>query len=512
MAITRVLNGRNVFSRIALSGLLLLTMAATLHISAFTAQAAQASLSWAATTTNTDGTPATKLAGYKLHIGSASRSYTQEIDVGNSTSYSTSNLVDGSTYYFAVTAYDTSGIESAYSNETTKSFASLPVTHRITATAGGGGTVTALNNSKVSVATSGSTTITSVTVSNGATQAFAIAAAAGYAVSDVKVDGASVGRITSYSFSNVKADHTISATFAATTTSASYSISASATSGGTISPSGARSVTAGGSASYTITPATGYKIAGVSVDGASVGAVATYTFSNVTANHTISATFAAATTTAGYSISASSTAGGTISPAGTRSVSAGGSVTYTITPATGFKIAYVLVDGASKGVASTYTFSNVNANHTIKAGFYLFANNSAGALYAASTGVSYLTDSRYSGGAISSVTTTIPGTNDSKLYQSWRYGNFSYSIPAPNGIYEVKLKFAENLKKAAGQRVFNVLMQGTTVISNLDLYSRAKNAAYDVIIPVTVTNGVLNIKFASVIGNAQVNGILVTAK
>jgi hypothetical protein len=73
-----------------------------------------------------------------------------------------------------------------------------------------------------------------------------------------------------------------------------YTISASAATGGSISPSGAVSVTQGGSKSFTITANSGYKIKDVLVDGASVGAVSTYTFSNVTSSHTISAVFESA--------------------------------------------------------------------------------------------------------------------------------------------------------------------------------------------------------------------------
>lgn len=57
------------------------------------------------------------LAGYKLYYGTSSGSYQQSINVGNLTQYSLSNLQDGVTYYFAVTAYDTEGNESGYSNE-----------------------------------------------------------------------------------------------------------------------------------------------------------------------------------------------------------------------------------------------------------------------------------------------------------------------------------------------------------------------------------------------------------
>jgi len=50
-------------------------------------------------------------------------------------------------------------------------------------------------------------------------------------------------------------------------------------------------VASGTDKTYTITPAAGYHVADVLVDGASVGAVTSYTFTAVTTPHTISATF-----------------------------------------------------------------------------------------------------------------------------------------------------------------------------------------------------------------------------
>ncbi len=57
------------------------------------------------------------LAGYKLYYGTSSRSYSQNVNVGNLTLYTLAGLQAGVTYYFAVTAYDTEGNESDYSNE-----------------------------------------------------------------------------------------------------------------------------------------------------------------------------------------------------------------------------------------------------------------------------------------------------------------------------------------------------------------------------------------------------------
>ena len=76
-----------------------------------------------------------------------------------------------------------------------------------------------------------------------------------------------------------------------TTSLPTYNITATAGAGGSISPPGDTAVGETDSQSYTITPAFGYDIADVVVDNASVGASPTYTFSNVTATHTIASSF-----------------------------------------------------------------------------------------------------------------------------------------------------------------------------------------------------------------------------
>ncbi len=73
-----------------------------------------ATLSWMP---NTDS----DLAGYKIYVGTASGVYGTPVDVGNVTTYTIGNLKVGSTYYFAVTAYDQNKNESPYSGEVSKS-------------------------------------------------------------------------------------------------------------------------------------------------------------------------------------------------------------------------------------------------------------------------------------------------------------------------------------------------------------------------------------------------------
>ncbi len=83
-----------------------------------------------------------------------------------------------------------------------------------------------------------------------------------------------------------------SATRTVTVNPAALTINATAGANGTITPSGAVSVASGASQTFTITPNPGYTLASVTVDGVNQGALASYTFSNVTAGHSISAAFA----------------------------------------------------------------------------------------------------------------------------------------------------------------------------------------------------------------------------
>jgi hypothetical protein len=113
---------------------------------------------------------------------------------------------------------------------------------------------------------------------------------ANYLVSDVNVDGTSVGAVNSYTFSDVTADHTISVTYIRT-----YMITPSAGANGSISPPSPIVLRAGESQTFDITPNFGYKVQNVVVNGVSVGAVGTYTVSGISADTTVAATFVADT-------------------------------------------------------------------------------------------------------------------------------------------------------------------------------------------------------------------------
>jgi hypothetical protein len=74
-------------------------------------------LSWGASASS-------DVVGYRVYYGSASGSYVQArgagINTGSTTGYTASGLLAGRSYFFAVTAYDAAGNESAFSSEVSK--------------------------------------------------------------------------------------------------------------------------------------------------------------------------------------------------------------------------------------------------------------------------------------------------------------------------------------------------------------------------------------------------------
>jgi hypothetical protein len=138
--------------------------------------------------------------------------------------------------------------------------------------------------------------------------------------------------------------------------------------------------------------------------------------------------------------------------------------------------------------------------------------NAGGGAYTDSLGQAWLADTGYQQGGSSSTTASITGTSDPTLYQTEHYSTGStltYQFSVPNGTYTVNLKFAEIYYTSAGHRVFDVILNGTTVRSHLDVFATAGggNIALDLAYPVTVANGQVTITLGAVLGFAKINAI-----
>ncbi|MBS4016280.1 MAG: SBBP repeat-containing protein, partial [Candidatus Latescibacteria bacterium] len=209
-----------------------------------------------------------------------------------------------------------------------------------------------------------------IVVNYGSDTLFTFAPAIGYHLDSLMVDGINHGAdSTSYEFTSIDDDHTIDAYFSIN----AYTITASASTGGTIIPIGAISVNYGEDTTFSIVPDIGHHLDSLLVDGINHGADSTsYEFTSIDDDHTIAVYFLINT----YTITASASTGGTIIPIGAISVNYGEDTTFSIIPDIGHHLDSLLVDGINHGADSTaFTFENITDDHTITAYFSINTYN-----------------------------------------------------------------------------------------------------------------------------------------
>jgi hypothetical protein len=289
--------------------------------------------------------------------------------------------------------------------------------------------------------------------------------------------------------------------------------------------------------------AVGVTIAGLNLTGATINAPTGITVSGVTVTaSSITATFTISGTAPTGPQSVTVTAGGvtsnavtfTVNPApaltsitpnnGTQGTAVGVTIVgsnltgATINPPTGITVSGVTVTSTS--ITATFTISStaptgpqsvtvtvggVTSNpviFTVNSSFTPIRINAGGAAYTDTMGNVWSADSNYSGGTAASTTNTIAGTPDQPLYQHWRgapdTGPLTYTFTGiPNGSRTVVLDFSDTSATAAGQRWFNVTINGVTVLSNFDIYQTVgANRALSQSFPVTVSTGSIVIQFA----------------
>jgi hypothetical protein len=208
------------------------------------------------------------------------------------------------------------------------------------------------------------------------------------------------------------------------TTPTSYTITTSAGAGGTISPAGTVSVTRRASQSFTIAADPGYKITSVIVDGAAQSGAAgqaafVYPFQNVVGNHSISAQFEINSGVT-YTVTVAAGANGGITP-GTSMFNAGSNATFSVQPATGYKISQILLDGSAISITNdsgqTVPINDMQADHTLSAAFAVRTFT-----------ISIAIDGYWNGGT----TNPVPGT------YTVNYGSNFTITATPNPYHEGK--------------------------------------------------------------------------
>jgi hypothetical protein len=405
---------------------------------------------------------------YSVYVTPAGGS---EVTVGLNYAF---RIADTSLNYWGVYVSSTSG---GTGNDTVCNFSTggTITTYAITASAGSGG----------SISPSGT-----VTVNQAANQSFTITPSSGFNISSVTVDGVNVGIVTSYTFSNVQANHTINAAFQQQSSSEGPFGGTPADIPGTVQAENYD--TGGQGVAYNVSSINGtdngYRSDGVDLEATSdtgggvdlgwttggqwfkytvnVATAGTYTVSfrvaapnavtdafhlanssgtnlsgnvnlpatggyqtwaTVTANVTLPAgqqvltldedninwninyaSFAQQIQT--FTITASAGSGGSISPSGNVVANQGASQSFTITPNSGFNVSSVTVDGVNMGTVTAYTFSNVQANHTISAAF----------------------QQQSSEGPFGGTPAAIPGTVQAENYDTGGQG-VAYNVASING-------------------------------------------------------------------------------
>ena len=420
-----------------------------------------------------------RLAGYKIHYGSSTGSYTQTVDTGLSTSFILPNLSNGSTYYMVVAAYDSNRVEGFPSPEVT-------------------GTVLMAFNGTATSITSNSAVITWQTnkasdsqVEFGTTTAYGSSTALDSTMTSSHsktLTGLSPSTTYQYRVRSQDAGSSVAYSVNGTFTTSAAPIDPFAptpvvaiNSGGTASaPYRAdANVTGGSTAQYSC-----------SVDTSAVSSPAPmavyqseragefiYSIPNLTAgtNYTVRLHFAENYWTSSGKRLFNVTINGTrvLSDFDILAAAGGRNKAIVKSFSTAANSQGRIVIQFSLGSLDRPKVSGIEVLLTA---YPLVTAINAGGMAASA----FKTDCSFSGGNAASYTSTVDTSavaNPAPLavYQAERWGNFTYTLPnlTSGTNYIVRLHFAENYWTSTGKRLFHVTINGTRVLTDFDIVAAA---------------------------------------
>ncbi|WP_156317054.1 malectin domain-containing carbohydrate-binding protein [Marinagarivorans algicola] len=140
-----------------------------------------------------------------------------------------------------------------------------------------------------------------------------------------------------------------------------------------------------------------------------------------------------------------------------------------------------------------------------------FGINAGSALYYGNDNTLYAADTHFKNGSVSVKDKPIANTQDDPIFNSLRFGNFTYAIPVKGETsYTVELLFNETFWDANNQRLQDVFIEGDKVLEQLDIHATAggKNIAFTKAFSfLAIEDEVVNIEFKTLKNNASVAGI-----
>ena len=198
----------------------------------------------------------------------------------------------------------------------------------------------------------------------------------------------------------------------------------------------------------------------------------------------------------------------TVQPTFAWTVSGGGSINagglFTAGGTAGGPYTVIAQSAGVSGTASVSVSATPTTVYQVNTGSYNAASPYAGDQYG-------------SGGTMRTVTSsiTISGVTDPApmaVYRSERYGNSTYTFPnlTAGASYLVRLHFAELYWTSTGRRRFNVVINGSTVLSNYDIYAATGGRYRAIVREFTTTangSGQIVINFSTITDNATIEGI-----
>src|SRR4051794_20652208 len=95
--------------------------------------------------------------------------------------------------------------------------------------------------------------------------------------------------------------------------------------------------------------------------------------------------------------------------------------------------------------------------------------DAGGTGFVESTGKTWQADRGFTGGVVAATGTDVSGTSSDDLFNSRRYGDFSYSLPIRNGDYRVRLLFMDPVHFETGGRLFDVFAEKKLKLDNFDI-------------------------------------------